>query len=207
MHPNPAFRGTPNDQNIAFARERGFGMLTVNAQDGPLLAHVPFLLSDDASQIDLHLVRSNPICRLTPTKAVIAVTGPDAYVSPDWYEMPDQVPTWNYVAVHIRGTLTRLPEDTMRDVLARQSAAYEGRLEDKRPWTMDKMSNGVADRMMRMILPFRMSITAIESTWKLNQNKDDTARLHAADQIHTSMGSEKNALAALMRAPPIEETI
>jgi len=58
--------------------------------------------------VHAHLVRSNPIAqclRAGERKAVLAVSGPDAYVSPDWYaRMPDQVPTWNYVAVHLRGT-------------------------------------------------------------------------------------------------------
>jgi transcriptional regulator len=133
---------------------------------------------------------------------VIAVTGPDAYVSPDWYDTPDQVPTWNYVSVHIRGELAPLPPEDMRDMLARQSAAYEARLEGKQPWTMDKMSEGVADRMMRMILPFRMTVLSIEGTWKLNQNKDDDARIKAADNMESSIGSEQKAIADLMRNLP-----
>jgi transcriptional regulator len=201
MHPNPAFRGASHDRNIAFARSRGFGTLCINHGDGPLLSHVPFLISDDAATVDLHLVRSNPICRSAPSDAVIAVTGPDAYVSPDWYEIEDQVPTWNYVSVHLRGTLTALPPEAMRDMLARQSAAYEGQLKGKVPWTMEKMSDGVADRMMRMILPFRLQLMSVDGTWKLNQNKDNGARLKAADHMRDSIGSEKEALAALMKSP------
>ena len=205
MHPNPVFRGTSHNRNIAFARSRGFGSLCINHDDGPLLSHVPFLISEDASFVDLHLVRSNPMCRLTPVKAVIAVTGPDAYVSPDWYDTKDQVPTWNYVSVHLRGTLTALPPEAMRDMLARQSAAYEGQLNGKAPWTMDKMSDGVAARMMRMILPFRLTLASVDGTWKLNQNKDDAARLKAADHMLDSIGSEKNTLVSLMKNPPDED--
>lgn len=202
MHPNPAFRDTSRDHNIAFARSRGFGSLCINHDDGPLVSHVPFLINDGATSVDLHLVRSNPICRLVPTKAVISVTGPDAYVSPDWYDTHDQVPTWNYVSVHVRGTLTALPPEVMRDTLERQSAAYEGQLSGKTPWTMDKMSVGVAERMMRMILPFRLTLASVDGTWKLNQNKDAAARLKAADHMIDSLGSEQRALAELMKSPP-----
>ena len=45
MHPNPAFRKTPEAQNLDFARSRGFGALSVNGPEGPILAHVPFLLA------------------------------------------------------------------------------------------------------------------------------------------------------------------
>ena len=60
----------------------------------------------------LHLVRSNPIAR-SACRAGAGCddrgVGPDSYISPDWYGVPDQVPTWNYVAVHLRGTLEQRP--------------------------------------------------------------------------------------------------
>jgi transcriptional regulator len=203
MHPNPAFRAVNDAATRAFLRARAFGVLAVNAEGGPLLSHVPFLLSDDAAAADLHLVRSNPIARLDGVPAVIAVAGPDGYVSPDWYGIEDQVPTWNYVAVHIRGRLERLGDGLMRDMLDRQSAAYEARLAPKRPWTADKMSAGARDRLMRQILPFRLHVERIDATWKLNQNKPEAARLAAAAEMERSgIGQETAALARLMRMPP-----
>ena len=130
MHPNPSFRKESDDQNIAFVRERAFGTLAVNASNGPLFSHIPLLLSEDAGVVELHLVRSNPILRLLeePVDAAISVVGGDAYISPDWYEVDDQVPTWNYVAVHLRGTLRRLPQEQLHGVLSRLSASMEERL-------------------------------------------------------------------------------
>ena len=201
MHPNPAFRTAETDRNLAFARDRGFGVLSVNADPSPLLSHIPFLLNDDGTSADLHLVRSNPIARLGAIPAAIAVSGPDGYVSPDWYEVEDQVPTWNYVAVHLRGQLEPLPHADMHDMLDRQSAAYETRLAPKRPWTTSKMTPDALNRMMRQILPFRLHIEAVNGTWKLNQNKSDDARLKAASLIVDGIGSELAALQALMRDP------
>ena len=199
MHPNPAFRNETDAQNLAFARDRGFGTLALNAEAGPLLSHIPFLLAEDGTHADLHLVRSNPIARADPGPAVISVTGPDGYVSPDWYGVPDQVPTWNYVSVHLRGTFDPLPPETLSDLIDRQTAFFEDRLAPKPPWTAAKMSDGVKDKMMRAILPFRLSIESIDGTWKLNQNKDDAVRLAAADQMETGLGLELTALASLMR--------
>ena len=203
MHPNPAFRKPETARNIAFARARGFGTLALSGPEGPLLSHIPFLLDPTGQMAELHLVRSNPIARMDgPQMAVIAVQGPDGYVSPDWYGVPDQVPTWNYVAVHLRGTLTPLPSTEMAGMLDRQSAAYEERLAPKRPWTTDKMTPGVMEKMMRQILPFRFEVEDIQGTWKLNQNKPDDVRLRAAEAIATDgIGSELDALAALMRDP------
>ena len=199
MHPNPAFRSEPETRHLDFARDRSFGTLIIGADGGPLLSHVPFLLSGDGKFADLHLVRSNPIARMGPADAVIAVAGPDGYVSPDWYGVPDQVPTWNYVAVHLRGRLEPLPPETLHDLLDRQSALFENRLAPKTPWTTDKMTPGVMERMMRAILPFRLHIATIDGTWKLSQNKDDAVRLAAADHIETGSGAELAALAQLVR--------
>jgi transcriptional regulator len=161
---------------------------------------VPFLLSDEGGLAEFHLVRSNPIARLDGVAAVLAVTGPDGYVSPDWYGMDDQVPTWNYVAVHLRGRLERMPEAAMHDLLERQSAEYEARLAPKPPWTMDKTSGAVRDRLMRAILPYRLVVEGVESTWKLSQNKPAAARLGAAEGLEEAgEGQETAALAALMR--------
>lgn len=202
MHPNPAFRAEDTARHLSFARARAFGTLAVNATPAPLLSHIPFLLDDTGVTADLHLVRSNPIARLGPTPAVISVTGPDGYVSPDWYGVDDQVPTWNYVAVHLRGRLEPLPHATMRDMLDRQSAHFEDQLRPKAPWRTEKMTPDVLDRMMRQILPFRLHIDEVTGTWKLNQNKDNAVRLAAARQIETGSGSELTALARLMQDVP-----
>ncbi|WP_298937922.1 FMN-binding negative transcriptional regulator [uncultured Ruegeria sp.] len=202
MHPNPAFRADERARHIAFARDRAFGVLALSTEDAPALSHVPFLLTEDGLQADLHLVRSNPIARMLkqPQTVRIAVSGPDGYVSPDWYEIADQVPTWNYVAVHLTGQLEQLPHDALLDLLDRQSAFYEERLLPKPPWTTGKMSDEALARMMRMIVPCRMRVDDIQGTWKLNQNKTDEVRLRAADQMYAhGFGDENEQLATLMR--------
>jgi len=202
MHSNPSFRNETIDRNIAFAKERAFGTLAVNAPDGPLVSHIPYLLSDGAEKVELHLVRSNPILRLMdePVDAVIAVTGGDAYISPDWYEVADQVPTWNYVAVHIRGKLSRLPPEDLHGVLDRLSASMEKRLLPKLPWTSEKMSPAVYEKMQRQIVPVMLDVTSIDGTWKLSQNKPDEVRLRAANGVSKNgIGTETELLAGLMQ--------
>ena len=205
MHPNTAFRKTNRERNIAFAHGRSFGVLAVNAPDSaPLISHIPFQLSEDGTDIEAHLVRSNPILNLLERRldAVIAVSGSDAYISPDWYGVDEQVPTWNYVAVHLRGTLRRLEQDELHGVLDRLSAGMEGRLEGKKPWTTDKMDQDIYARMQRQIVPVAMDVTEINGTWKLSQNKPDEVRLRAADGVEAArMGSEIDDMTGLMRNP------
>ncbi|MEQ9258413.1 MAG: FMN-binding negative transcriptional regulator [Roseovarius sp.] len=204
MHPNPAFRQSPEARNLGFARETGFGLLCVGNEGAPLVSHIPFLLSEDGKRAEFHLVRSNPIVRnlSEPRPARLAVQGPHSYVSPDWYGIDDQVPTWNYIAVHLTGRAELTPEADLHDLLDRQSALFEPRLAPKPQWTSAKMSDGVMERMMRQIVAAVLHVEEAQGTWKLNQNKSDDVRLRAADAVERAgMGAETAALAALMRAP------
>lgn len=185
MHPNPLFRRTPEGEMIDFARARGFGILAINAAEGaPLLAQAPFVISPDGTSLDLHLARSNPIARLPHLGAVVlAVNGPDAYISPDWYGLEEQVPTWNYLSVHLRGWLEALPMTALRPHLDALSEEFERRLLPKKPWTTDKMEPEGLERMMRAILPFRLHIEEVQGTWKLGQNKQPEHQLGAAEGV------------------------
>ncbi len=206
MHPNPAYRQESQAHALDFARERGFGALTVASSgagpEGVLAAHVPFLLED--GRMAAHMVRSNPLARHLargPAAALLIVTGPDGYISPDWYGEPDRVPTWNYLAVHLRGELRLIDEDRLRAHLDRLAANFEARLAPKAPWKTSKMTPAVMAKMLRQIVPVEMTIESVDSTFKLNQNGADSARLGAAAGLAAggTPGMETAALVALMR--------
>jgi transcriptional regulator len=202
MHPNQIYHDADTQRNVDFARERAFGVLTVNGDNGPLVSHLPFVLSENGDAVDLHLVRSNSIARALkePLKAKMLVSGGDSYISPDWYGVDDQVPTWNYVAVHLTGVLELRPQEELLALLDRQSAFFEDQLQPKTPWTTDKMTPDVLDKMMRQIVPCRMTVTDVDGTWKLSQNKPDPVRLRAADGVNAfGIGTDLGVLSALMR--------
>lgn len=203
MHPNPAYRKTSRENNIEFARKRSFGVLAVNGDNGPLVSHIPFQLSQDGKLLEAHLVRSNPIVHELETSvpAIIAVYGGDTYISPDWYGLENQVPTWNYVVVHLRGELRLLAQQQLHGILERLSANMESRLTDKVPWTVDKMDRELYGRLQRQIVPVAMSIKDVQGTWKLAQNKPTQARLGAAQGAATArIGFEIDWIAELMTA-------
>ena len=201
MHPNSVFRRESREAAREFAAERGFGTLTVAGPEGVLAAHVPFVL--DEERVLAHLVRVNPLARHLgsgPARALLIVSGPDGYVSPDWYGEPQLVPTWNYVAVHLGGELRLLDDTALRPILERLSGTFETRLAPKPPWKTDKVDDGLLARMMRQIVPIEMSVETVDSTFKLNQNRSDTARAGAAAVLAKggTPGMETRALAALM---------
>ena len=202
MHPNPVYRSDDREKAMDLVRARGFGVLTAVGKDGVMASHIPYVVEGD--RIDAHLVRSNPIARVLRTgssEALLIVSGPDGYISPDWYWIEDQVPTWNYVAVHLRGTLALREDAALRPHLERLSAHNEEQLRPKKPWTLDKNTPETLDKMFRQIVPVQFEIASVEATWKLNQNKPESARQSAAQGVEGSpIGYENAALAALMRS-------
>lgn len=205
MHPNPVYHSDDQATGIAFVRSRGFGILTVQGPDGVLASHLPFVT--ETTHLDAHVPRSNAIGRLLrtegPQQALMIVSGPDGYVSPDWYGAEEQVPTWNYVAVHLRGEVEIRPPEDLRAHLDRLSQVNEERLLPKTPWTLDKNSADGTAKLMRMLVPLRFTIRTIEQTWKLNQNKTDTQREGAARGLETAgFGHEVGELVRYMRDVP-----
>ena len=170
---------------------------------------LPFILDDrEGEQGTLygHVARANPQWRNAPIGEAMAIfMGPDAYVTPSWYATKQEtgkvVPTWNYIAVHLRGVLEPLPGAALAPHVDALSAEHEGRIAGKTPWTSAKMTEGAMPRMMRMILPFRFHVTSVEGTWKLNQNKTPEIRARSAAAL--SQGDEASRrIAALISDLP-----
>ena len=196
MHPNPQFRWEDRDAMRAFASEIGFGMLFAATPDGPRVAHIPFVFLDE-DRIGFHVARGNGIVRgLAGTEALFVVNGPDAYISPDWYELSDQVPTWNYLTLEMQGTVTKMDRETLVAQADALSLQHETRLAPKPVWTREKMADGLFEKMLGGIFGFEMRVTAMRGTAKLGQNKTPEARANVADALDTR---GQRAMALLMR--------
>jgi transcriptional regulator len=191
--------------SLAFADARGFG--TVCACDGgkPVASSLPFYLSygDDGTPHALfHVARQNVLATLADGKSswLIAVNGADAYVSPDWYASPDQVPTWLYQAVHLTGSVRQMPDSELGPHLEALSAKFESWLVPKLPWTSSKMTAGRLDAMKKAIVGLVMTVEGIEGSFKLNQHKSDVDHAGVASALARQADAAAQLLASEMRA-------
>ena len=110
----------------------------------------------------------------TAGEALVIFPGPDAYVSPSWYPAKAEhgrvVPTWNYVAVHVHGTL-RFVQDRafLRRHLEELTARHEAGRE--RPWAVDDAPAEYVAGLERAIVGVEIAITRVEGKWKMSQNR------------------------------------
>lgn len=198
MHPNSAFRAEDRAVHEALLDEIGFGMVFAQIPDGPRVAHTPLILSG-AGRVRFHLARGNALVKhLDGATALLLVNGPDGYVSPRWYIDPDQVPTWNYVALELEGPVRRIAESELLALLEALSARHEARVSEGVAWTMDKLSQPKLRRLLTGIVGFELEIEAWRPTSKLSQNKSPEERSRVVAGLETAGQPQ---LAALMRVP------
>jgi transcriptional regulator len=167
MHPNRAFAWEDRDAMLAFVADIAF--CTICAE-GPALVHAPVIVAAP-DRLRFHVSRGNRAAALDGKRAIVSCLGPDAYISPDWYGTPDQVPTWNYLSVEAEGPLRRLGEEDLAQLLDALSAAHEARLAPKPRWTRAKMTPGRFETMLKAIVGFELGIEDLRGTRKLGQNK------------------------------------
>ena len=196
MHPASAFRNPDRALLESMIEEIGFGMVFAATPDGLRVAHVPLLWTGDGA-LQFHLSRGNAMTKHLDGMTVLAVVnGPDGYVSPRWYADPEQVPTWNYVAVELEGRVRRMDAEGLLAQITALSDKHEARVAAGKPWTMDKLPEAKSHALQAGIVGFELEVLGWRETVKLSQNKSAEERERVAAGLE-SEGS--TGIAALMR--------
>ncbi|MCB5174402.1 FMN-binding negative transcriptional regulator [Microvirga lenta] len=200
MYVHPAFKADP-DASAAFLAERGFGTLVAAGDGFPVAVHVPFLFapSGTGGVIELHVARANSIHETVAAnpRVLVACTGPDAYVSPDWYGSANQVPTWNYVAVHAVGRAQLMDKDWLPGHLERLSAKFEAWY-PKKPWTSGAVDRQRLAAMMNAIVGITVEVEDVQGNWKLGQHKGRDDHEGAVAGLRAQNDPAATAVADLM---------
>jgi transcriptional regulator len=160
-------------------RAAGLVTLVTLMPDGLIASHVPVLLDPDPAPYGTllgHVARPNPQAKgaVAGTEALVIFQGPDAYITPSWYETKRQtakvVPTWNYVAIHAYGPIEFFNDaDRLLDIVTRLTNREEGRRTD--PWAVTDAPADFIDGMLKGIVGFAMPLSRIEGKWKMSQNR------------------------------------
>lgn len=195
----------------AFVDAHPLGTLVVNGPHGLDANHLPFLYESEhqsGGRLLAHVARANPVWHEVASGAHVLVifrTG-GAYISPAWYpskrETPQQVPTWNYQAVHVHGTFVAHDDPKfVRGVVGRLTRVHEERAAVEPPWKMSDAPAEFIERMVASIVGIEVRIERIVGKWKLGQNRADRDRLNAADAVQAR--GEAETAEAMRNAKPV----
>jgi transcriptional regulator len=191
--------------------ELRFGTLVTVGPQGPIATHLPMFVDPTPApygRIFGHIARANPQWeRSDPAVAALAAfVGPQAYITPSWYETKKLtgkvVPTWQYIAVQARGPISFFHNaDRLHDIVRRSTLRQEA--SRAHPWAVEDAPEDYVDKMLHAIVGFEIRVESIVGSWKLGQNKSEGDRNGMIEGLEES---DQQALAELVRRHGAKET-
>ncbi|MEC1627067.1 FMN-binding negative transcriptional regulator [Bacillus mojavensis] len=196
----PKYNKVTNVDDIwDFVQNNSFGTIVTTAQGKPIATHLPLQLmkEGDTYYITGHIAYGNPQWRTFEAceDVLVIFQGPHAYISSSWYEK-ENVPTWNYQAVHVYGTASILNEEELKHDLTMLLQTYEKHR--KNPVLWDKLSPQLLESQLKGIVGFKMKVGEIQASYKLSQNRNEKDYMNIIDQLRNEGDSNSKQMAELM---------
>lgn len=185
-----------------FVADYPFAQLTSFDGKEPVVSHVPLIMERDQNGNEIltgHLARANSQWTHADGNTVLAIfSGPHAYISSSWYETDQSVPTWNYAAVHVYGTLQVLREhEVSRDSIQKLVQHMEGA---QASWSIDLLEPDLFERLLQAIVPFEIKVDRVEAKFKLSQNHTPERRQRVISELSRRADSNSQGIAQMMSA-------
>jgi transcriptional regulator len=183
---------------LAFMNRYPFALLITNDEQRPWATHLPFTIeaSDDGIKLYTHLAKANRQWQLIEQGEVLVVfTEPHAYISPTNYERQENVPTWNYIAVHTYGKVRILPDEDKVNVLEKVISAFEPAYLEQ----FKQLKPGYLNGMLGEIVALEITVTDLQGKFKLSQNKTETERQNIINSLSQSEDTSATGMAEAMR--------
>jgi transcriptional regulator len=202
MYIPTVFRQENSAEVKSFLRENSFGILVSTVGNKPWATHIPLTLDTNAAGEDVllgHVSRGNKQWRdFEKSEEVLAIfNGPHAYVSSSWYDH-ENVPTWNYMAVHVYGTLHIIEGEELLTSLKNLVNKYEAT--SKHPISVEGMSEKLLASELKGIVGFEIKITTIEAAYKLSQNRDAHNKERIIEELTKRGDASSVEIAARMKS-------
>lgn len=193
------FKVTNVDEIWDFVQKNSFGTIITTKKEKPIATHLPFGLTKKGDDyfITGHMAYGNPQWRTFETceNVLVMFQGPHSYISSSWYEN-EEVPTWNYQAVHIYGKASILHKEELIDELTTMLKKYEEHRENPVLW--DKLSPTLLENELKGIVGFKIKVGDIQAAYKLSQNRNETDYINIIEKLYDEENPDAKQMAELM---------
>jgi len=183
---------------VAFMQRYSFATI-ITAKDGvPFATHLPFIITrvDDKVILKSHLAKANPqSADIVNNKSLVIFTEPHAYISPKNYEKEQNVPTWNYLAVHAYGNCIILDSEEEKAALLKETIEY---YEADYLKQYEGLSDDYKQKMMKGIVAFQIIVDDLQAKKKLSQNRSEKERENIIESLGKSEDKNEQDIAAYM---------
>jgi len=190
MYPPKHHQENDIKKMIAVIEEYPLGML-VSVLDGkPLVTHIPIIYNHKIQKLVAHIDKYNPQVETLKEGAEVTVIfrGPDGYISPSIYTTT-QLPTWNYIFVHLTGTITLIndPDEAKKTMISMTEF-----LEGKHQKYILEPNNKRMEGAVNYIQAFEIEITRWEGKFKLSQDKVKQDQLNAKEALKQNAKKDRD---------------
>ena len=184
-----------------FMEQYSFATLVTQDASDLIASHVPFVLDRNMGRYGRlrgHLAGRNPqLSHLASgSEALVIFQGPHSYISPSWYSAPNNVPTWNYTAVHAYGIPKMMDRAALVVLLKDLVRQYERSFEQ--PWDFDAEASWIQD-LLPQIAAFEIEIETLQGKFKLNQNRTSADRSRVIEILSASDDAAQRQMAVLIQ--------
>lgn len=187
------------DEALAFMQRYSFATI-ITAKNGlPVATHLSFVVvkQDDKIVLRSHFAKANPQSEdIFTGKSLVIFTEPHAYISPKNYEKEQNVPTWNYLAVHAYGNCTILDREEQKAALLTETIKY---YEADYLKQYESLSDDYKQRMMKGIVAFEMVVDDLQAKKKLSQNRTELERANVIEHLGKSEDQNEREIASYMK--------
>ena len=204
MYTPEIYKNENQEEIKKFLQENSFGIL-INQTNGKLWAtHIPLELDTNengATILSGHISKENPQWNgFIDNDQVLAVfSGPHSYISSSWYDH-ENVPTWNYIAVHVYGKIKIIEGESVIESLKKLVDKYEQKSEN--PVRIEDLSQKIM-LQSRGIVAFEIEITEIQATRKMSQNRDEKNYQNIISELEKANTNQSVAVANEMKKCPL----
>lgn len=200
MYPMPEFQERDRSAIVEFVRKYPLAMLSAVGKDGRIEAsHVPLLVHDDGRNLTLrgHVMRKTAHWHAlkSATSVLAAFVGPDAPVLASWNQSLRFGGTYNYMAAHMRGPITFLPEPDLVSILRELKDGFETEPAAK----FDLLPTDYVPSLIGAIEGFEIVVNEMDAVFKLSQNRDRADFERTIEELERR-GGEAALVAAEMAA-------
>jgi transcriptional regulator len=202
MRPNPQFALNDTDEIRRLILENPWATLVTNTSRGLVASHYPVLVDESRDELSIvtHLGRPDEqVHELPQHELLVIVQGAHGYISSSWYGERMDVPTWNFITVHLSGKPELLGGAENLAVLTRLVDHFEDRVETPRRLDGTPTDLDNARRVSRGTVGVRLTPARIVAKRKMSQNKPPEIVRRVIDELEGDGAYASPALAREMR--------
>lgn len=198
MHIPKYYREEDHKRVVEFLKGNGFPAL-VSIHDGKLVAtHLPVEVvenGDGSLTIYCHMSRANPQWKSFGNQEVLLIfQGAHTYISPRWYNHVN-VPTWNYMNVHVYGKVRMLEGEELYSLLGRLVEKHE----IETGYDLETLPREFVEKEMKGVAGFALEVTRFDAAFKLSQNRDDESYVNIIRELEARGDDASAEVARAMR--------